>query len=240
MFNRPHHQRIEKLLQAFNAELLTQTQCYFAGGTAIALQLGEYRESVDVDFVCAFNEGYRTLRNTVTETGLGALLNTALPHLRPVRFDQLGIRTVLEVDGTPIKVEILSEGRIALAGHRTAQLPVPTLVPADLYAEKLLANADRGQDRSVRSRDIIDLAVMIDQWGDIPDQAWTKARTAYGGQTDRAYAAACRLISDRRYLRECLADLQMDPAWLDRIPTLLGSPAATREDDSESTSGMKP
>lgn len=240
MFNRPHHQRIEKLLQAFNADLLTQTQCYFAGGTAIALQLGEYRESIDVDFICAFNEGYRTLRNTVTETGLGALLNTTIPHVRPVRFDQLGIRTVLEVDGTPIKVEILSEGRIPLAGHRTNQLPVSTLVPADLYAEKLLANADRGQDRSVRSRDIIDLAVMVDEWGAIPDQAWMKARVAYGDQIDRAYAGACRLIGDRRYLRECLVDLQMDLVWLDQIPTLLGKPAATHEDDPESSCGMKP
>lgn len=221
MFKRPHHQRIHTLLQAFNVELLMQTQCYFGGGTAIALQLGEYRESVDVDFVCAFSEGYRTLRNTVAEDNLGALLNAEVGYLRPVRFDQIGIRTILEVDGTPIKLEILSEGRIALSGRRTPDLPVPTLVPADMFAEKLLANADRGQDRSVLSRDIIDLAVMIGHWGPIPEQAWTKARAAYGAQLDRAYANACRLIGDRRYLRSCLAEMQMDADWLERIPALL-------------------
>lgn len=221
MFERTHHQRIEKLLHAFDSELLAQTQCYFGGGTAIALQLNEYRESVDVDFICSFNEGYRKLRNTVTEASLGALLTTDIAHLRPVRFDQIGIRTVLEVDGTPIKLEILSEGRISVEGQTTHALPVPVLANIDLYAEKLLANADRGQDRSVRSRDIIDLAVMIEHWGPIPTQAWIKARTAYGNQLDRAYDSACRLINDRQYLRGCLADMQMDPEWLLRIPKLL-------------------
>ena len=241
MFKRPHHQRIDKLLQTFNVDLLTQTQCYFGGGTAITLQLGEYRESVDVDFVCAFNEGYRTLRNTVTEHSLGALLSTDAVYLRPVRFDQIGIRTVLEIDGAPIKLEILSEGRISLAGQRTPKLSVPTLVPADMFAEKLLANADRGQDRSVLSRDIIDLAVMIEHWGPIPEQAWTKARAAYGEQLDRAYASACRLIRDRRYLRGCLTDMQMDADWLDRIPARLGCPLGdTDEGEPQHSESLSP
>jgi hypothetical protein len=55
MFERPHHQRIATLLQAFDADLLLQANCYFAGGTAIVLSLGEYRESLDVDFLCASN-----------------------------------------------------------------------------------------------------------------------------------------------------------------------------------------
>jgi hypothetical protein len=58
MFERAHHQRIVKVLRAFNSNILNQTQCYFGGGTAIALSLAEYRESRDVDFLCASNEGY--------------------------------------------------------------------------------------------------------------------------------------------------------------------------------------
>ncbi len=50
MFNRPHHQRIAKVLGSLNADLLKQYNCLFAGGTAIALRYGEYRESVDIDF----------------------------------------------------------------------------------------------------------------------------------------------------------------------------------------------
>src|SRR5260363_28877 len=37
MFNRPHHQRIAKLLHAFNRPLLQEARCFFGGGTAIVL-----------------------------------------------------------------------------------------------------------------------------------------------------------------------------------------------------------
>jgi hypothetical protein len=51
MFERPRHQKIAKLLRSMDADLLTHAKCYFGGGTAIALKLGEYRESVDVNFL---------------------------------------------------------------------------------------------------------------------------------------------------------------------------------------------
>lgn len=41
MFERPHHQRIQKVLQCFDNELLTRANCFFGGGTAIVLALGE-------------------------------------------------------------------------------------------------------------------------------------------------------------------------------------------------------
>ncbi|RJG02238.1 nucleotidyl transferase AbiEii/AbiGii toxin family protein [Noviherbaspirillum sedimenti] len=115
MFKRPHHQRVAKVLHAFNRDLLQEAECYFGGGTAIVLSLDEYRESVDIDFLCASNDGYRLLRNTVSQD-LGQLLTEPIKHLREVRADRYGIRTVLEVDGIPIKVEMVSEGRIAIEG----------------------------------------------------------------------------------------------------------------------------
>jgi len=33
-------------------ENLVRCGCLFGGGTALVLQLGEYRESVDIDFLC--------------------------------------------------------------------------------------------------------------------------------------------------------------------------------------------
>lgn len=39
MFKRTHHQPIEQVLRLMNADLLKAHQCYFGGGTAIALQL---------------------------------------------------------------------------------------------------------------------------------------------------------------------------------------------------------
>ncbi|MDR0779102.1 MAG: nucleotidyl transferase AbiEii/AbiGii toxin family protein [Pseudomonadales bacterium] len=221
MFDRAHHQRIAKVLHAFNSDVLSQTQCYFGGGTAITLLLAEYRESRDVDFLCASKEGYRLLRNIISPNGFGSLLKEPLKFCREVRADMYGIRTVVEVDGEAIKVEIVSEGRIALAGSLDPVLGVPTLSREDMYAEKLLANADRGLDKAQTSRDIIDLAMMIGHWGAIPDRAWDKARQAYGEHVVKAFGDSVKLIGDRDYLKHCLRAMHMEEGLLDRIPMIL-------------------
>jgi hypothetical protein len=105
MFERPHHQKIAKLLGSMDAELLAQARCYFGGGTAITLKLGEYRESVDVDFLCSDSDGYRLLRNAITPPTLGAILRSPIRHLRDVRTQRDKISTYLEVEAVPIRVE---------------------------------------------------------------------------------------------------------------------------------------
>lgn len=176
MFEHVHHQRIATLLRAFDRNLLERADCYFGGGTAIVLALGEYRKSVDVDFMCASAEGYRLLRNTVREDSLGALLTRPVPHRRDVRASPYSVSTFLDVDGAPVKVEFVREARIMISGELDAGLGVPVLSRLDLYAEKLLANADRGSDRGVWSRDIIDLAMMIEHWGEIPKGPGTRRK----------------------------------------------------------------
>lgn len=220
MFERPHHRRLESILHALNADLLEETECFFGGGTAIVLLLGEYRESVDIDLLCSSREGYRVLRNTVSHDGLGALLHGPTRYLREVRADLYGIRTFIEVDGHPVKIEIVSEGRIALHGARNPTFGVPTLTREDMFAEKLLANADRGSDRSLFSRDIVDLAMMIAHWGTIPDDSWRKTREAYGESVDRAYTAAISLVCDRPYLLSCLGKMNMDEGLGERIQSV--------------------
>ena len=143
MFERPHHQRIHRFLQSLNSDLLTSTACYFGGGTAIVLELGEYRESGDIDFLCASADGYRYLRNAVNENSLGELLTQPLALVRQVRTDRYGIRTFCMVDGVPIKFEIVREDRIELSGTTSATLPVMALSRIDMYAEKLLSKTDR-------------------------------------------------------------------------------------------------
>jgi|GEM_PF-1245363 len=93
---------------------------------------------------------------------LGVLLNNPIKHLREVHTDRYGIRTILEVDGIPIKVEFVREDRIQLSGYYDEILSVPILAKTDMYSEKLLANADRGLDKFVKSRDLINLAMMIE------------------------------------------------------------------------------
>lgn len=217
MFKRAHHQRVARILDALNVPLLTEAACYFGGGTAIVLLLNEYRESVDVDLLCASHEGYRTLRNAVNENSLGPLLTQALPLARAVRSDRYGIRTFLIVDDVPIKFEIVREDRIPLQAQTHPGIPILTLSQVDMFAEKLLANTDRWADRSTTSRDIIDLAMMVHHWGPIPPSAWLKVEDAYGASARRAFAKAQELLADEAYLAECLRKMSMDARWTDDI-----------------------
>ncbi|RYY80183.1 MAG: nucleotidyl transferase AbiEii/AbiGii toxin family protein [Moraxellaceae bacterium] len=217
MFKRLHHQHISQALNLLNSDLLWEAECYFAGGTAITLLLDEYRESVDIDFLCASKQGYRLLRNVVSADSLGALFNEPVKLLREVRADRYGIRTFIEVNGTPIKFEIVSEGRIPISGDEHANFNIPLLSKHDMFAEKLLANTDRGLDKSTASRDIIDLAMMIHHWGDIPVEAWNKAEEAYGEVVAKAFNASLQLIKDESYLRQCLKKMNMADEFVQTI-----------------------
>jgi hypothetical protein len=212
MFRREQHQRIDGLLHGMKADLLQQAECYFGGGTAIVLLLDEYRESVDVDFLCASADGYRLLRNAIYERGLEALFVLPPDQLRELRADQYGIRCVLQVDGAPIKFEIVREARVALSGGIDGRLGVPVLSRVDMFAEKLLANADRGLDRATLSRDLIDLAMMIDAWEGIPAEAWEKAKFAYGDSVERLFFETMAKNSSPDYLRRCGERMQMSEA----------------------------
>lgn len=222
MFKRPHHQRIAELLKALDGSLLERAECYFGGGTAIVLALGEYRESVDVDFICSSTEGYRLLRNTIRPNDLGDLLIRPMTHVRDVRASQYSISTYLDVSDTPIKIEFVRESRIGLAGAYDATLGVPVLSRVDMYAEKLLANADRGLDKWMRSRDLIDIAMMIKHWGPIPQKAWSKAQEAYGDYVVKLFESSRELIRDSQYLADCLQSMKMDPSIAEWLPEILG------------------
>lgn len=99
-----------------DADFLADAHYYFGGGTQLAMALGEYRESRDIDFICSRRAGVRVLRETVTNRSLGALLRTHLELVRDVRADRDGIRTFYEVDGVRLKFEIVFEGRIDVDG----------------------------------------------------------------------------------------------------------------------------
>lgn len=57
MFQRAHHNSALDALHGLDGNLLAKAHCFFGGGTAITLALGEYRESVDIDFLCASKVG---------------------------------------------------------------------------------------------------------------------------------------------------------------------------------------
>ena len=207
MFTRPHHQRIAKVLESLDADLLKQHNCLFAGGTAIALGYGEYRESVDIDFLVSDLASYRYLHNSVREQGLQALMkSTDAGQLQTsdVRSDQYGIRTKVFVEGKPIKFEIVLEGRIGLAkpGKKDSVLGVATLTKLDMAASKLLANSDRGLDRGVHCRDVIDLAMLNLSMSEFAD-AITKAQVAYGEAIIKDLSKVIDMLGEANGLLEC-------------------------------------
>ena len=62
MFRREQHSNVLAVLAAFDAANLSQCRFLFGGGTRIVLDLEEYRESHDIDFLCSDAEGYAELR----------------------------------------------------------------------------------------------------------------------------------------------------------------------------------
>jgi hypothetical protein len=208
MFERPHHQRIAHVLSALDGVALAQLSCWFGGGTCIALKFGEYRESVDIDFLVSDPAGYRELRQLLTGVeGFAPITRPGAMPLelsREVRADQYGIRTQVRMDGHPIKFEIVREARIAM------QTPEPqdqicgvgTLTLLDLATSKLLANSDRQADAGVFSRDVIDLAMM--------DLTLTQLRNARE-KSSEAYGKAIT-----RDLAKAIDRLQEKPEWLER------------------------
>lgn len=208
MFKKLHHQYIARVLNTLNAPLLLENQCLFGGGTAIALRYGEYRESVDIDFLVSDIECYRNLRQLMTSpSGIVTILHEdtgKLQQSRPVRADQYGIRTMLLVDNYSIKFEIILEGRIHLDSPDPQDeiCGIATLTLLDRVTSKLLANSDRWRDDAVFGRDLIDLA-MMEPNRKLMQAAMAKAEKPYG-------------FSIRQDLNKAIDRMQTEDGWMER------------------------
>ncbi|MCO5065196.1 MAG: nucleotidyl transferase AbiEii/AbiGii toxin family protein [Rhizobiaceae bacterium] len=209
-FRRAEHQIIADLLQGMNGPFLDEGKCFFGGGTAIVLLFGEYRRSLDVDFLCSSTEGFRTVRDAVTGHRARALFPAQAQFAREPRLDQYGIRLFVIYRDLSIKFEIVKEARISLEGRFDPSLGVPVLSLQDMFAEKLLANADRCQDRSVGYRDALDLGRLVEAHGEIPSESLEKATRAYGADIERKLHWVLHRLKDESELRDAAAKLDMN------------------------------
>jgi len=216
MFRREHHRHVAQALSALDGEVLREHHCHFGGGTAIALRFGEYRESVDIDFLVSDLPSYRGLRNLLAGThGLEPLFKSGqqlVRQNREVRADQYGIRSMLGVAGASIKFEIVLEGRIVLDAPRKtdAICGVATLTVLDMATSKLLANSDRWRDEAVFSRDLIDLAMMQPRLP-LLRAAVAKAEGAYGKAIRADLGKAIdRIQQQRGWLERCMTVMAID------------------------------
>jgi len=204
MFERPQHRTVLAVLESLRADVLSAGRLLFGGGTRIVLELDEYRESHDVDFLCSDASGYSDLRLAARQNGYAALFTAPgsgrFRFPREMRIDQYGIRFPVVCGDESLKVELIREARIDLdRGVRPGWSPVDCLSLEDCYAEKLLANSDRWPDGQILSRDLIDLAALRVRLGPIPEASWVKVRTAYR-------------TAPLEDLRKALAEVDRDPA----------------------------
>ncbi|MBW4616785.1 MAG: nucleotidyl transferase AbiEii/AbiGii toxin family protein [Desmonostoc vinosum HA7617-LM4] len=163
MFHLEHHNKILKILNTFNREVLQKADAHFAGGTLLALEYDEYRLSKDIDFLFPYGtENYRYLRNLVYDEGIAALFQSPTDiRLGESTINQYGIRFPVAVNETNIKVEIVANGGFILDPPVYPNWAnIPCLSTGDRFTSKLMANADRWNDSSTQSRDLIDLAIL--------------------------------------------------------------------------------
>lgn len=210
-------------LRAMDHDLLMTCACWFGGGTEIVLDLGEYRLSKDIAFLCSDADGYRKMRSLVVARGVSALFGSAVQQERAFKSDQYGIRGIVSVQAIPLRIEIVRESRIGLEGQSDLTLGVPRLVIADRITEKMLANADRCQDRSTSYRDAIDLGMLAHHRGPFPDAALAKAERAYGEDVVRKLEWVLDQLSDPEERRHASAALGMDSLVFDTAVSALAA-----------------
>ncbi|NOI30540.1 nucleotidyl transferase AbiEii/AbiGii toxin family protein [Vibrio coralliilyticus] len=173
-----HHKIIESALNNFDADFFCANNIIFGGGTRIALELDEYRESIDIDFLCPNKDSYRAVRGTVDNIQLNELVNIEFEYAREIRSDRDAVRTVIKHADTYIKLEFVSFADYDLAfDFDKDRFPVPFLDKQSCFYTKLLANSDRKLQEPYK--DIFDILAMYAAWGKIPEQAIESAEEYY-------------------------------------------------------------
>jgi predicted nucleotidyltransferase component of viral defense system len=215
MFDHNHHATILEVLKQLNVDLFKESRAYFGGGTLLAMLHNEYRWSQDIDFMCPVQaDGYAHLRKQFYHQGYNALFakGHSLEFKRAPSTDQYGIRFPIRYKDHNIKFEIVAEARIDLDKPAYYDwCPVPCLSINDCFVQKLLANVDRGNDKSFLHRDLIDLAVMRKVYGPIPLAAITKATTAYDDIVLVQLKRTLQVFQeDSELRRDCFERLQID------------------------------
>jgi len=216
MFKRSHHQQIAFILERLRLENLVTCGCLFGGGTALALQLKEYRESVDIDFLCGSIEEYAKLRKGIAVEGKNFLFDSSLTLSRDLMADRYAIRcSIFPQEGKrPIKFEIILEGYLKGLLPSVAKIHnVPYLHPQDSMATKLMANADRGRDEAFSFRDLIDFIVATDHFGPISQETLKKIELAYQDTAEKAAIKIAQLLVEYpEKLDRAFIELSLSPS----------------------------
>jgi len=227
MLKADYHRCLRTLISSLNASFLAENNCFLSGATPIVLSLGEYRAADGLAVACFGRDGYRHIREEVSPTSLGQIFLHPIELGRPVRADRFGIRTYVMIGSTPIHFELYKEDRFGPTDLDCSADVVPTLSRDDMFVERLLTNADQYRSSTKVSAPVVDLAIMVANWGEVPEDAWKRAQQAYGPLVTQAYVAAVSMLSDAddcsRYVHDLSVEAPVDQTLLEIIPKLLSS-----------------
>ena len=212
LFERPHHRRIAA--RARTRSTPTARRATPAGSAAAPrwrLRYGEYRESVDIDFLVSEREGLPRAARAAHRRRPACSRSRrparcSRPRARCAPTSTASAPLLRSRQASTSSSRSCCEGRIALEAPGAADrvCGVATLTPLDMAASKLLANSDRWADDAVMSRDLIDLAMMQ------PDAALFRRRSP---RRRRPTARASLPISTRRSRRCAPARIGSTAAW---------------------------
>jgi hypothetical protein len=175
---REHHNIIQNILDCFDEEFLEKNNILFGGGTRISLELNEYRESIDIDFLCSTNDSYKAVREQSTNISLGNLLKHPVEFAKEIRLNRDAVRTVIKQGDHNVKLEFVNCNGYNLTKQNISPFNVPMIDHDGCFITKLLAHSDRKY--SPDRKDLFDILMMTKQWGGIGDEVWASCERIYG------------------------------------------------------------
>lgn len=219
-FKLEHHSLIESALSNFNADFFIENRIFFGGGTRIALELEEFRKSIDIDFLCPDKQSYRAVREHVTNVSLGKLVKKDFEYAREIMFNRDSVRVMFKYMGSPLKLEFVCFDNYDLNCISDEQFPVPYLDRESCFYTKLMSHTDRCMSHPYK--DIVDILAMYDSWGDIPASAFLKAESHYG-QSIRSslIRAVADVISNQDIYSGRFRDLDIDDKYAHRLVSVV-------------------
>ena len=201
---------IENITEQLNKDLLDRYQVVLGGGALIGMLHEQIRYSSDLDFLVA-PTGYNALKYRLRQ-GESIFSSTKDLEVGNPRIDRYGIRYPIRFSKqkreVAIKLEIVAEWNMEIEQPESLN-NLPCLNLKDRVTAKLLANVDRGHDRSKFSRDLIDLAIIGSQ-SEIPDSAIDKAKSIYPDAISALIEAIQRFQDYPNYREKCYENLQID------------------------------
>ena len=165
-------------LAIFNKDFLRKNHVLVGGDTRIVMELGQYRESGNIDFLCLDTQSFRAVRAQVSTTSLGEITTNPFELAREVICDQYGIRTVISINGISLTVAIKNLTGFRLKKAIKAPFPAECIDRSSCYITKILSLTDGGM--APAKTDFIDLLMMFHQWGAPPQEVWAEVDRHYG------------------------------------------------------------